>query len=53
MNPLLAAIAMHRAAQAYAGMGMLDRAGYVYMLRNKALQEARALRALKGKKHVS
>lgn len=47
MNPLLAAIACHRAAQALVRKGCLDVAGVAYSMRNAYLQEARAFYNLK------
>lgn len=47
MNPLLAAIALHRAAQALVRQGMLDEASRAYALRNRLLCDARAFYGLR------
>lgn len=57
MNPLLAAITHHRAAQMLAKLGALDLAGQAYARRDECLREARAIRNLnrlvnQGENHV-
>lgn len=52
MNPLLAAIALHRAAQTFVRYGMLDASLSAYSLRDRMLDQARAIRNLERLSNV-